>query len=177
MNFSWDNEWHRKESLTLLALFEVKNLPIEFSHSIEFFIPFFTSKNPSMHPVTVTPQICDSLWAQKILYSAIHTVCFVTHDKDGQDSLGPVVIWITTHPNTTTAEDTHHASPNILTLLEVNGVNSIMVEWFEGAVEKMSGPALLHITEDSDPTYYVHQFLTAGLGMPITTAEREGDDV
>jgi hypothetical protein len=52
-----------------------------------------------------------------------------------------------------------------------------VVEWFEGAVKKMCGrPALLHVTQDTNPTYYVRRFLTAGLGMPIATAERQDDD-
>jgi hypothetical protein len=86
------------------------------------------------------------------------------------------VIWISTHPNTTTAENARDTSPDILALLEVNGVEGAVVEWYEGAVEKLSGPSLLRVTNDTNPTYYVRRFLTAGLGMPITTAECEDTD-
>lgn len=45
-----------------------------------------------------------------------------------------------------------------------------------GAIEKLSGPHLLCVTNDTNPTHYVRHFLTAVLGMPITTAEREAAD-
>jgi len=124
---------------------------------------------------TVAPQIRDLLKNRKIRYSAIQTARFVTHGED-RDSLGPVVIWIATYPTTTAAENAHDASPAILALLEANGVEGAVVEWYEGAVEKLSGPPLLRVTTDTNPTYYVRHFLTAGLGMPIATAEREDED-
>jgi hypothetical protein len=51
-----------------------------------------------------------------------------------------------------------------------------VVEWYEGSVETLAGPHLLRVTLDTDPTYYVRRFLTAALGMPIATKEREDDD-
>jgi hypothetical protein len=104
------------------------------------------------------------------------TARFVTHGEDGKDTLGPVVIWISTHPTTTTAENAHDASPDILALLKANGVEGAVVEWYEGVVERLSGPHLLHVTDDTNPTRYVRRFLTAALGMPIGTAEREDAD-
>ena len=86
------------------------------------------------------------------------------------------MIWISTHPTTTTAENAYDASPDVLALLKANGVEGAVVEWYEGAVERLSGPHLLRVTDDTNPTYYVRRFLTAGLGMPIATAEREDDD-
>ncbi|KAF8206174.1 hypothetical protein K438DRAFT_1904946 [Mycena galopus ATCC 62051] len=123
----------------------------------------------------VAPQTRDLLKARKIRYSAIHAARFITHGEDKKDGLGPVVIWIACHPHTTTAENAHDASPDILALLEANGVEGAVVEWFEGTPEKLTGP-LLRVTADTNPTHYVRRFLTAGLGMPITTAEREIDD-
>ena len=125
---------------------------------------------------TVAPQIRDLLKARKIRYSAIQTARFVTHGEDKKDSMGPVVIWIATYPTTTTAKNAHDASPDILALLEANEVKGAVVEWYEGAVEKLSGPPLLRVTANTNPTHYVRRFLTAGLGMPIATAEREVDD-
>lgn len=90
---------------------------------------------------------------RKIRYSAIQTARFVTHGED-RDSLGPVVIWIATYPTTTTAKNAHDASPTILALLEANGVEGAVVEWYEGAVEKLSGPPLLRVTTNTNPTYY-----------------------
>ena len=126
----------------------------------------------------VTPQICEFLKVRKIRYLAIKATCFVTHGEDGKDTstVGPVVIWIATHPTTTTAENAHDASPGILALLKDNGVEGAVVEWYEGAVEKLSGPCLLRATDDTNPTHYVRRFLTAALGMPIATAEREATD-
>jgi hypothetical protein len=124
----------------------------------------------------VAPQICKILKARGIRYSAVKAARFVSHGEDEKDSLGPIVIWIATHPTTTTAENAHDVSPDILSLLEANGVGGAVVEWYEGAIEKLSGPALLRVTDDTNPTYYLRRLLTAALGMPIATAEREDDD-
>jgi hypothetical protein len=62
-------------------------------------------------------------------------------------------------------------------ILEDNGVKNAVVEWYEGAVEKLSGPPFLRVTADTNPTHYVCRFLTAALGMPIATAEGEEADV
>ena len=43
-------------------------------------------------------------------------------------------------------------------------------------MEKLSGPHLLRVTDDTNPTHYVRRFLTTALGMPIATAEREAAD-
>ncbi|PIL26642.1 hypothetical protein GSI_11267 [Ganoderma sinense ZZ0214-1] len=143
-----------------------------------------TPLNPVWH--TVAPKIREVLKAHKIRYAAIHAVRFVTHGKEGEDekdSLGPVVIWIATHPASrthptgTTADDAHRASPDILALLEANGVHGAVVEWFEGALERLFGPPLLRVTPRANPTYHVRRFLTPALGMPIATAERENEDV
>ncbi|EIW74718.1 hypothetical protein CONPUDRAFT_170052 [Coniophora puteana RWD-64-598 SS2] len=125
---------------------------------------------------TVAPQICESLKARNIRYSVITTARFVTHGEDGNDTMGPVVIWIATHPTTTTAENAHDASPDIIALLKANGVEGAVVEWYEGAVERLLGPHLLRTTDDTNPTNHVRRFLIAALGMPIAAAEREADD-
>ena len=51
-----------------------------------------------------------------------------------------------------------------------------MVEWYEGAVEKLSGPPLLRIADHTNHSYYARCLFTAALGMPIATEEREADD-
>ena len=55
-----------------------------------------------------------------IRYSIIKAARFVTHGEDGKDTLGPVVIWIATHPGTTTAQNAYNASPHILAVLKAN---------------------------------------------------------
>jgi hypothetical protein len=59
---------------------------------------------------------------------------FVTDGEDGNGTRGPVVIWIATYPDTTTAENAHDASPGILAILETNRVDGAVVKWYEGAV-------------------------------------------
>ena len=126
---------------------------------------------------TVAPQIRDTLKARNICYSAIKAARFLTHGgEDREDTLGPVVIWIATHPTTTTAKNAHDASLDILALLKANGVEGAVVEWYEGTVEKLSGPHLLRVADDINPTHYVRRFLTPALGMPIAITEKEFAD-
>ena len=40
-------------------------------------------------------------------------------------------------------------------------------------MEKLSGPVLLRVANETNPTHYVHWAFTAALGMPIATKERE----
>ena len=134
---------------------------------------FNTQLNKVWH--NVAPKICNILKGRRIRYSAVMAARFFTHGEDGEGSLGPIVIWISTHPGTTTAENAHDASPDIISLLEDLGVEGAVTEWYEGSVETLAGPPLLRVTLDTDPTY-VRRFLTAALGMPIATKEREDDD-
>jgi hypothetical protein len=124
----------------------------------------------------VAPKIRDHLIEQKIRYSAIQTARFLTHDEDEKDTLGPIVIWIATRPTITTTENAHNASLGILALLEDNEVKGAVVEWYEGVVERLSGPPLLPVVCETNPTHSVRRFLTAVLGLPIATAEREDAD-
>ncbi|KAJ6463355.1 hypothetical protein C8R45DRAFT_1055836 [Mycena sanguinolenta] len=123
---------------------------------------------------TVAPQIRELLKARKIRYSVIMPARFLTCGEDGEDTLGPVVIWIATHSTSTTAENAYDASPEILALLEANGVEGAVVEWYEGVVERLSGPPLLRDTDGINPTHHVRRFLTTALSMPITISERQG---
>ncbi|CAE6503072.1 unnamed protein product [Rhizoctonia solani] len=134
--------------------------------------------NTALNPIwdTVAPQICTLLENLGIRYSVVKAARFVTHGQDDRDTLGPIVIWIATHPTTTTAKDAYHASPPILNLLKTNGVEGVVVEWYEGALQELSGPALLRVTDTTNPTHYVRQIFTPALGMPIIAEEREGDD-
>ncbi|KAJ6463332.1 hypothetical protein C8R45DRAFT_1220189 [Mycena sanguinolenta] len=126
---------------------------------------------------TVAPQICELLKTRKIRYSALKTARFLSQSEGQEDSFGPIVIWIATHPRTTTAENAHDVSPDILAILEANGVKGTVVEWYEGSVERLSGPHLLPVTDTTHPTHHLRRFLTAALGMPIATAEMEAADV
>lgn len=136
---------------------------------------FGTTLNPVWH--TVAPKIVALLKERSIQYSAVKAVRFSTLGEDGKETLGPVVIWIATRPTTTTAENAYEASPAILDLLETYEVKGAVVEWYEGVVEKLAGPALLSVaTNRANPTHYVRRPFTARLGMPIATKERETAD-
>jgi len=135
---------------------------------------FSTPLNAVWH--TVAPKIVALLKDRSIQYSAVKAARFSTLGEDGKETLGPVVIWIATHPTTTTAENAYDASPAILNLLETYEVKGAVVEWYEGVVEKLAGPALLRVANDTNPTYYVRRPFTAALGMPIATKQRETAD-
>lgn len=107
-----------------------------------------------------------------IKYSALKTARFSTRNEDGEKTLGPIVIWIATHPNTTSAENARDASPDILHILKEHEVESAVVECYEGSVEKLWGPSLMRVADESNPTHYVRRPV---LGMPIATREREAD--
>ncbi|EJD00197.1 uncharacterized protein FOMMEDRAFT_136267 [Fomitiporia mediterranea MF3/22] len=135
---------------------------------------FKTPLNPVWH--TVAPLIVALLKQRCIKYSALKSARFSTRDEDGKKTLGPIVIWISTHPTTTSAENARDASPDILRILEEHKVKGAVVEWYEGSVEKLSGLALMRVGDETNPTYYVRRALTAVLGMPIATREREDMD-
>jgi hypothetical protein len=125
---------------------------------------------------TVGPQVRDLVKDRNIHYCSIDTARFVTHGEDGEETLGPVVIWVGVYPGSTSADTAHEVSQNILELLEKNGVKGVEVEWHEAVPWKAVGPALLPVVGRKNPTVHVRRHLTAVLGMPITTAEREMDD-
>ena len=111
----------------------------------------------------------------EIRYSAIQAARFATHGEDEKDTVGPIVIWIATHLTTTTAENAHDTSPDILALLEDNWSQGCGGRMYEGAVERLLGPPL-RVAGKTNPTHYLRRFLSAMLGMPISTAEREDAD-
>ena len=124
----------------------------------------------------VGPQVRDLVRGLKNRYS-IDPARFVTYGEDRRETLGPVVIWVGVYPGSTSADTAYKVSQNILDLLEKNGVKDVEVEWHEAVSWKAVGPALLRVVDDINPTVHVRRHLTAALGMPIATAEREVDDV
>lgn len=147
------------------------HLAVKTAHGV-----FNTPLNPVWN--TVAPKITSFLKGRGIRYSVVKAARFTTtFDETGKDGpLGPIVIWIATHPGTTTAKNAYDASPAILEILETHQVKDAVVEWYEGVVEKLTGPALLRPTNDSNPTYHVRRPFTTTLGMPIATKEREAED-
>ncbi|KAF9218701.1 hypothetical protein BS17DRAFT_719790, partial [Gyrodon lividus] len=135
---------------------------------------FGTPLNTVWH--IVAPMIIALFKKRGIKHSALKTACVSTRDEDGKKTLGPIVVWISTHPHTTSTENACEASPDILHILEEHKVEGAVVEWYEGSVEKLSGPALMRVADETNPTHYVRRPFTAMLGMPIATKEREEAD-
>lgn len=144
-------------------------LPIKTAEGV-----FNTPLNPVWH--TVAPLIVDLFKSRSIKYSALKTARFTTEHEDGTKTLGPIVIWVASHPGTTTAENARDVSPDILHILEDNGVEGVVVEWYEGSVEKLAGPPLMLVTNEANPTHFVRRTFTAALGMPISKSENQDND-
>lgn len=122
----------------------------------------------------VAPLIVALFKERRIAYSVLMSVRFSIEDEDGKKVTGPLVVWVALHPGRNTASDARDVSPGILNILVQHGVEGAVVEWYEGVVEKLTGPPLLRVTNDTDPSYYVRRALTAALGMPIAAKEMEG---
>ncbi|KLO15344.1 hypothetical protein SCHPADRAFT_938823 [Schizopora paradoxa] len=122
----------------------------------------------------VAPLIVALFKERRIMYSALMSVRFSIEDENGKKVMGPLVVWVALHPGRNTASDARDVSPDVLNILVQHGVEGAVVEWYEGVVEKLLGPPLLRVTNDSNPSYYVRRALTAALGMPIAAKEREG---
>jgi hypothetical protein len=144
-------------------------LPVKTAEGV-----FETPLNAVWH--IVAPMMVALFKKRGIKYSALKTARFSTRNEDGEKTLGPIVIWIATHPNTTSAENARDASPDILHILKEHKVEGAVVEWYEGSVEKLLGPALMRVADETNPTHYVRRPFTAVLGMPIATKEREEAD-
>ena len=87
---------------------------------------FGTQLNTVWH--IVAPMIIALFKKRGIKYSALKTARFSTLDEDGNKKLGPIVVWIATHPNTTTAENARDASPDILRILDQHKVEGAVIE-------------------------------------------------
>ncbi|KAF8826956.1 hypothetical protein HHX47_DHR5000643 [Lentinula edodes] len=125
---------------------------------------------------SVGPQIIDLLNARKIDWTSVDPARFFTHAPLGEDpkgSLGPVVIWVSVIPDSTSADTAHEVSQQILTLLQKNGVNSAVVEWREVVLQMLAGLPLMCHVDVSDATHHVRRFPTPLLGTPLTTEGME----
>jgi hypothetical protein len=118
---------------------------------------------------TVAPQIIDSMKTHNIKYSALQTARFGTvFEENGEEILGPVVLWIAVHPNTTNAGAVRDFTPNVLHILNDAKITGVVVEWIEGTVERLDGLPLMGLEEDNTGATVglTHPF-NVGLGIPI----------
>jgi len=133
---------------------------------------FDTALNPVWD--TVAPLIIALFEKRGIKYSALLPVRFSTHDGEGKKTLGPITLWISTHPGKNTPEDARDASPHILQILENHGVQGAVPHWYEGSVEKLA--SLMHPVDSTNPTFHVRRTLTTVLGMPLAPEESQKKD-
>ncbi|KAJ3784852.1 hypothetical protein GGU10DRAFT_399924 [Lentinula aff. detonsa] len=117
---------------------------------------------------SVAPQILASMKARGLKYSALKTVRFLTVEDGGHESFGPIVVWIAVRPNTTNAEAVRDATPDILHILANVQITDAVVEWYEGSVVSLGGPALMRVEHRSSAKFGLNHPFNTGLGIPIS---------
>ncbi|EKM60139.1 uncharacterized protein PHACADRAFT_181981 [Phanerochaete carnosa HHB-10118-sp] len=129
---------------------------------------------------TVAPEIHDLIKARKINWLFVDPAHFFTHGLPGEEhkeSLGPVVIWVSVIPGSTSSDTTHEVSREILTLLLKNRVKDAIVEWREAVLQRLTGPPLMHHVSSNNAIHYVCRIFTALLRIPFATEGMEEEDV
>lgn len=100
----------------------------------------------------VAPKIIASMKDHSIKYSALKTARFlILEDGEEDERAGPVVVWIAVRPNTTNAGAVRDATPDILRILADAGIYGVVVEWYEGSVQKLVGPLLMKVETSPIP--------------------------
>ena len=122
---------------------------------------------------SVAPKIIDSMKTNGIKHSSLKTVRF-TIVQDGEVTTGPVTIWIAVKPNTTNAEALRDFTPNILHILSDFQIRGVVIEWYEGQVKRLAGPALMPVVNRTDPHFGINHPFNAALGIPV--ARQTPDD-
>ena len=146
-----------------------------------FEVPFKTAEGVLGTPIVrVWPQVATLIVnlfkATGIKYSAFQPAFFSTLNESNKKDMGPLVIWVATHPGTTTPQQARDVSPAILDILVEHEIKGAVVEWIEGKVEPLTGPALMPTVENTNPTHDVRHPFTALHGMSIATEDREVED-
>ncbi|KAF9054587.1 hypothetical protein BJ165DRAFT_1439979 [Panaeolus papilionaceus] len=102
-----------------------------------------------------------------------------TTEPQHKKTLGPVVIWIGVAPGSTSADTARNVSADIQSILKISDIVDVEVEWHEAVTQKLirsMGPNLLPVSHSLHTTVDHRRHLTATLGIPISTAEKEGRD-
>ena len=86
--------------------------------------------------------------------TALKTVRFTTVEN-GNATIGPIVAWIAVRPNTTNAETLRDVTPDILRIFNDFQIPGVVIEWYEGEVSKLAGPALVSILVELHPLPYL----------------------
>jgi hypothetical protein len=100
------------------------HIPVKWAHGV-----FNTPLNNIWE--TVAPEIINLIKTREVKCTSVSTVRFFTHEPPGygkKGSFGPIVIWISVKPGSTSSETAHDVSQEILALLLKNGVQDVVVE-------------------------------------------------
>ena len=119
----------------------------------------------------VVSRIMDYLDGLGVQYSSIQPARFVT----SEDNTGIVVLWISTHPGTTTSTIAREVTPRILLFLQEYGVQDVNVEWFESSIVLLRRP-LLPEPHFSKILRRFTRFLAPLIGMPIGSTAEDGKE-
>ncbi|KAI0647128.1 hypothetical protein C8Q79DRAFT_925748 [Trametes meyenii] len=120
---------------------------------------------------TVAPRVRDLMKARSIKYSSLKTARFSTVvEENGEEAFGPVVLWIAVHPNTTNAGAVHDITPEVLRILNDAQVTGVVVEWYEGTIERLDSLPLMAVEDNTSPAFGLNHPFNTGLGIPIARA-------
>jgi hypothetical protein len=86
---------------------------------------------------TIVPQIKTSMKNHSLKYSVINTTRFSIVEDGGEETFGPIVIWIAVRPKTTNASAVRDATPDIFDILTASQITGVVVEWYEGLVVRL----------------------------------------
>jgi len=114
------------------------------------------------------PKVRDLLTLLKVAWTSIDGVRFLT---DGDENVGPVVVWIGVRPNSLKTKDAFNAAHDILAILENFNVHDVEVEFRESVYRCSVGPPLLKPVMDFDKTVNVRSPLTPALGLSIAATD------
>ncbi|KDQ53459.1 hypothetical protein JAAARDRAFT_424691 [Jaapia argillacea MUCL 33604] len=120
----------------------------------------------------VGPLVRDLLNTQRVAWTSIDVVRFIT-DGDGNKKIrGPVVLWVGVRPDSLQVEDASNSGNEILNLLASLDINDVEVEYRESVYKRSDGPALLRSVSNLNTTVDVRGPLTPALGLPIAASDR-----
>ncbi|KAH9043505.1 hypothetical protein EDB83DRAFT_2507533 [Lactarius deliciosus] len=147
---------------------------------------FFKIPNKTAHGVfdtplnavwgTVAPQILESMKAHGLKYSALKTVRFSTVEDGKEETFGPVVVWIAVRPNTTNAGAVRDATPDILHILADFQITDVVVEWYEGSVERLAGPPLMSVEDNTSPSPTMRRAPSRSCPWEVKTSNGDPSD-
>ncbi|KAG8993344.1 hypothetical protein FRB90_000723 [Tulasnella sp. 427] len=118
------------------------------------------------------PKVRDLLTAERVSWTSIDGIRFLTHDDDGTTTLGPVVVWVGVCPGSLTGDHAFNAANKIVDILGGFHIHDVEVEFRESIYRRSVSPALLKSVSNVNHIVDVCHPLTTALGLPIATAER-----